>query len=223
MQLTCICARFLCHPAPLPERPPMLHLASLTYAYGPARPVLDIAAFDVPAGRHVLLPGAIRLRQIHPAALAGGHPGAARRPPRSGRHVPARPDAAPARQLARPRRGLAAPAIGPRGQPERAHRRLARPAPRAAGVAPEPAARRRRHRHEDRHPGVSRQLEERAGRDARGIDLVAGARGSPLQLIGIAIAAAACRRARIHAPCTAVIAASYGGVTVASFESFRGR
>lgn len=35
----------------------MLHLASLTYAYGPARPVLDIAAFDVPAGRHALLLG----------------------------------------------------------------------------------------------------------------------------------------------------------------------
>ncbi len=35
----------------------MLHLASLTYGYDPARPVLDIAAFDLPAGRHALLLG----------------------------------------------------------------------------------------------------------------------------------------------------------------------
>lgn len=37
----------------------MLHLASLTYGYGDAaaRPVLDIAAFDLPAGRHALLLG----------------------------------------------------------------------------------------------------------------------------------------------------------------------
>jgi putative ABC transport system ATP-binding protein len=35
----------------------MLHLASLTYGYDAARPVLDIAAFDLPAGRHALLLG----------------------------------------------------------------------------------------------------------------------------------------------------------------------
>lgn len=35
----------------------MLHLASLTYGYDPARPLLDIAAFDLPAGRHALLLG----------------------------------------------------------------------------------------------------------------------------------------------------------------------
>ncbi|WP_298402300.1 ATP-binding cassette domain-containing protein [Janthinobacterium sp.] len=35
----------------------MLHLASLTYCYAPASPVLDIAAFHLPAGRHALLLG----------------------------------------------------------------------------------------------------------------------------------------------------------------------
>jgi putative ABC transport system ATP-binding protein len=35
----------------------MLHLASLTYGYDPACPVLDIAAFHLPAGRHALLLG----------------------------------------------------------------------------------------------------------------------------------------------------------------------
>ncbi|PIF13441.1 ABC transporter ATP-binding protein [Janthinobacterium sp. 13] len=35
----------------------MLHLDSLTYGYDPARPVLDIAAFHLPAGRHALLLG----------------------------------------------------------------------------------------------------------------------------------------------------------------------
>lgn len=36
----------------------MLHLASLTYGYAaPAAPVLDIAAFDLPAGGHALLLG----------------------------------------------------------------------------------------------------------------------------------------------------------------------
>ena len=35
----------------------MLHLASLTYGYAPASPVLDIAAFHLPAGRHALLLG----------------------------------------------------------------------------------------------------------------------------------------------------------------------
>jgi putative ABC transport system ATP-binding protein len=35
----------------------MLHLASLTYGYDPARPVLDIGAFHLPAGRHALLLG----------------------------------------------------------------------------------------------------------------------------------------------------------------------
>ncbi|APA68514.1 ABC transporter ATP-binding protein [Janthinobacterium sp. 1_2014MBL_MicDiv] len=35
----------------------MLHLASLTYGYDDAPPVLDIAAFHLPAGRHALLLG----------------------------------------------------------------------------------------------------------------------------------------------------------------------
>lgn len=45
----------LCQPAS--RKTFMLHLASLTYGYAPASPVLDIAAFHLPAGRHALLLG----------------------------------------------------------------------------------------------------------------------------------------------------------------------
>ena len=45
----------LCQPAS--RKTSMLHLASLTYGYAPASPVLDIAAFHLPAGRHALLLG----------------------------------------------------------------------------------------------------------------------------------------------------------------------